>query len=246
MGKSITNGCTGQISAVTFCAKDAQKPPSKTCSVSRALVATRDMCELIKMIPLVKDVILSVAAMVTTGIAVYGIIKWKIELQGKTYIETSKSLLTALYGVRNNFEVVRSGWRDVSEFPEDYIKNKHAGSNDPEAEADALWYLYKNRLSPLTEAMNNLDTCLLEAEAIWGSEVREHGRKINGCYNRLVRSIKELIGMEFRGIDQNNKDAFKLYKDDVIASRESSDELSKQLSEAIKYFESITKKHLSR
>ncbi len=52
--------------------------------------------------------------------------------------------------------------------------------------------------------------------------------------------------MEFRGLDQNDKEAFKLYKDDVIASRESSDELSEQLSEAIKYFESITKKHLSR
>ncbi|MFT5378952.1 hypothetical protein [Alteromonas sp.] len=34
---SLTNGCTGQISAVTFCAKDAQKPPSKICSVRRAL-----------------------------------------------------------------------------------------------------------------------------------------------------------------------------------------------------------------
>jgi len=79
-----------------------------------------------------------------------------------------------------------------------------------------------------------------------GIEVREHGRKINGCYNRLVRSIKELIGMEFRGIDQNDNDTFKLYKDDVIASRESSDELSHQLSEAIEYFESITRRHLSR
>jgi|GEM_PF-2011422 len=210
------------------------------------LIANIDMGVLIKLIPLVKDVVLAVAAIITTCIAVYGVIKWKRELQGKTYLETSKTLLTALYGVRNNFEIVRSGWRDVSEFPEEYIKNKHVGSNNREAEADALWYLYKNRLSPLTEAMNKLDACLLEAEALWGPEVREHGRKINGCYNRLVRSIKELVSMEFRGIDKHDKDTFKLYKDDVVASRESSDELSKQLSEAIEYFESITRRHLSR
>ncbi|NKC10748.1 MAG: hypothetical protein GKR94_00640 [Gammaproteobacteria bacterium] len=172
--------------------------------------------------------------------------KWKRELQGKVYLETSKQLLTALYGVRNNFEIVRSGWRDVSEFPEDYIKNKKASSRDPEIEADALWYLYKNRLSPLTEAMNSLDVCLLEAEALWGEEVREQGRKINGCYNRLVRSIKEVVAMEYRGGGVGESNATKGYKDDVIASRESSDELSNQLTEAINYFESITRKHLNR
>lgn len=37
MVNHLTSGCTGQISAVTFCAKYAQKPPSKICSASRAL-----------------------------------------------------------------------------------------------------------------------------------------------------------------------------------------------------------------
>lgn len=60
----------------------------------------------------------------------------------------------------------------------------------------------KNRLSPLTEAMNSLDVCILEAEALWGSNVREQGRKINGCYNRIVRSIKEVVAMEYRGRDK--------------------------------------------
>ena len=193
--------------------------------MKKLLAVGMDTCMLIKIIPLIKDIILSVAAIITTGIAVYGVLKWKIELQGKAYLETSKSLMTALYGVRNNFEVVRSGWRDASEFPDEYIRNKHPNATkNPEVEADALWFLYKNRLSPLTEAMNKLDTCLLESEALWGPEVREHGRKINGCYNRLVRSIKELIGMEYRGIDQQDKNTFQLYKNDVIASRESSDE----------------------
>lgn len=201
---------------------------------------------LIKMIPLIKDIILAIAAVIASSVAVYGVIKWKKELQGKTYLETSKSLMTALYGVRNNFEVVRSGWKDVSEFPEDYIKNKKSGVRDPEAEADALWNLYKNRLLPLTETMNSLDVCLLEAEALWGPEVREQGRKVNGCYNRLVRSIKELIGMEYRGVDSSDKDAFIAYKEDVISSRKSSDELSNQLAEAIEYFEGITRKHLKR
>jgi hypothetical protein len=194
------------------------------------------------MIPFIKDIIISVAAMFTSGVAVYGVIKWKRELQGKVYLETSKKLLTALYGVRNNFEIVRSGWRDVSEFPEDYIKHKTPGSRDPEKEADALWYVYKNRLSPLTKAMNELDICLLEAEALWGEEVREQGRKINSCYNRLVRSIKEVVAMEYRG----EALAGKTYKDGVIASRKSSDELSNQLVEAINYFENISKKHLDR
>lgn len=102
-----------------------------------------EICTLIKMIPYIKDIILSIAAVITSGIAIDGVIKWKRELQGKVYLETSKQLLTAFYGVRNNFEIVSPGWRDVSEFPEDYIKNKKSGSRDTEVEADALWHLYK-------------------------------------------------------------------------------------------------------
>jgi len=39
MNQLVTSGCTGQISAVTFLRYAAKKPPSKICSVSRALVA---------------------------------------------------------------------------------------------------------------------------------------------------------------------------------------------------------------
>lgn len=196
--------------------------------------------------PLIKDIILSLAAIVTTSTAVYGVVKWKKELKGKAHLETAKSLMTAVYRVRNNFEIVRSGWRDVSEFPQDYIKNKKPGRKDPQAEADALWHLYQNRIAPLADAMSELDTSLLEAEALWGSEVKEYGRKINGCYNRLVMSIKQLVAEEYRGGIKESSESVKAYKADVIASRNSSDELSNQLSEAILYFKKITNKYLGK
>lgn len=205
-----------------------------------------DLCMFFTLLPFIKDIILSLAAIVTASTAVYGVVKWKKELKGKAHLEAAKSLMTAVYSVRNNFEIVRSGWRDVSEYPQDYIKNKTTGQDDPQADADALWHLYQNRIAPLATAMSELDTCLLEAEALWGCEIREYGRKINGCYNRLVISIKQLVAVEYRGGNKIASESLKTYEADVIASKNSSDELSKQLSEAISYFENITNKYLAK
>ena len=189
---------------------------------------------------------MSLAATTTASIAVYGVVKWKKELQGKARFEAAKALMTAVYGVRNNFEVVRSGWQDISEFPEEYIKNKQPGKSEATAAADAQWYIYKNRLAPLIEAMNKLDTCLLEAEALWGKEVKEYTRKINGCYNVLVISIKQVIAEQYRGIDQSSKESSSIYHANIVAYKESTDELSSKLNEIIKYFENLTRNDLKR
>lgn len=191
-----------------------------------------------KLVPFIKDIILIVVALTTIFVAIYGLNKWKVEHKGKAYFDAAMELLAAIYSVRNNFEIVRSGWLDVSEFPEGY-SSKHPSELSDEDKANATWYVYKNRLGPLTLAMNELDIALVEGEVIWGSEVKEQGRKVNGSYNRLVRSIKNLVGDEYQGMTDPGDEIVKRYRKDVASSRESEDDLSKQINVSVEYFEKL-------
>ena len=194
-------------------------------------------------IPLFKDIVLSLAAITTMFVAIYGLNKWRAEHRGKARFDAAKTLLSSIYSVRNNFEMVRSGWLDASEFPEKYAA-KYPSERSAQNKADANWYVYKNRLEPLISAMNELDTALIEGEVLWGAEVKEQGRKINGSYNRLVRSIKDLIAEEYRGIDDPRDESIKQYRQDVAASRDSEDELSKQIRSSVDYFEKLLRPYM--
>ncbi len=197
-----------------------------------------EYCTFVKLVPLIKDIALTLAAFTTMFVAVYGLNKWRAEHKGKVRFDAAKTLLSFVYGVRNNFEIVRSGWLDASEFPEEYA-GKHPANQTAEDKANAKWFVYKNRLEPLIKSMNELDTALIEGEVLWGKEVEEQGRKINGCFNRLVRSIKDLIHEEFQGIGDPLDETVKQCRQDVRASRKSEDELSKQIQSSIDYFEKL-------
>lgn len=196
-------------------------------------------------VKLIKDLILSLAAIVTSSIAVYGVFKWKKELEAKAHFEAAKNLLSAVYSVRNSFEVVRSGWIDSSEFPEGYIENK-LDKKDPKIEMEGMWFVYENRLKPLTEAMNNLDVALLEGEVLWGGEIKEQGRKLNSSYNRLVRSIKDYIGAEYRNRTIDMDEDTRSFRKDVSSSIDSEDELSRQIESSVAFFENLLRSYLGR
>jgi len=122
-------------------------------------------------IQIFKEVAITTAAVVTSGVALYGVKKWKIEHQSKIHFDSARALLKAVYSVRNHFEMVRSGWLHDSEHPED-LMSKHPSKQTHEDKANAKRYIYKNRLEPLTNAMSELDIALIEGELFWSAEVK--------------------------------------------------------------------------
>ena len=197
-----------------------------------------EYCVLLKWLPVIKDVVFTIAAFTTMSIAVYGINKWRAEHKGKINIDAAKALLVSVYNVRNNFELVRSPWLDASEFPKDYSSTHPADRTDLD-KANGRWYVYKNRLEPLIKAMNELDTALIEGEVVWGSEVKAQGKMLNNSFNKLVFSIKELVYEEQQGIENPHDEMIMTYRKDIAASKGSEDELSKQIETSVKYFEKL-------
>ncbi len=192
-------------------------------------------------ITIFKDLSLAFAAITTSIVAILGFNRWRAEHKGKANFDAAKVLLAAIYSVRNNFELARSEWIDASEFPEDYLIKVHQSFDKPNDmdKANATWHVYKNRLEPLVNSLIELDTALIQGEAIWGPDVKNHGRKIRGSFHRLVRSIKHLVGEESRGTADSHHETLIRYRKDIAASRESEDELSKQIRGSVEYFESV-------
>ena len=190
---------------------------------------------LIQWLPVIKDIVITIAAIITMGLAIYGVVKWRIEHKGKTGIDVARELLASVYSVRNNFEIVRSPFLSASEFPEGYNPLE---ITDKE-KADATWYVYKNRLAPLSQAMTELDVALIQGEVLWGEEAKKEGRMLNRSFNMLVHSIKEYIYLEEQGIENPRDETVLNYRKDIAASRDSEDELSKQIKDSINYFEKL-------
>ncbi|MEH6444026.1 MAG: hypothetical protein V7784_09010, partial [Oceanospirillaceae bacterium] len=79
------------------------------------------------------------------------------------------SLAKTTFKLRDELVFCRSPFIPASEFPDDYDPT----NKSPEKEGDAYAHIYAKRWKPVTEAIQEFDTCALEAEALWGSGIKE-------------------------------------------------------------------------
>ncbi len=115
-------------------------------------------------IGIIKDIIMSIAASITAWVAYSGLNKWKKELKGKIDFDTAHALIKATYKLRNELKYARAPFILAQEFPNNYNPieaNSHK-------KADALAYVYSNRMKRVIEATEELEVRALEAEALWG------------------------------------------------------------------------------
>lgn len=189
---------------------------------------------------IVKDTVLAMAAFFTMVIAFAGLSKWRSEYKGTKRFDAARSLLMAVYQVRNHFQMARARLISNSEFPAEYDH----GERDPNQRANATWYAYQKRIEPLTEAMSNLNISVLECEVIWGSTVTENGAILNRSYNRLIFSIKEFVRLEALEEEYSNNDSLKRIRQDIAASIDDNDDLTETINLAVSEFENLLKPHL--
>lgn len=195
-------------------------------------------------VTIVKDIILSIAAVFTVGIAVYGIRSWSRELRGKTSFEVARQLLKSAYKLRDAISSARARFISAGEFPEGYGKAlAHQSSKE---EAEAFHNVYKNRWEPIWDALQEFDAATLEAEAIWGGSIKEKAEGYRACLNTLDSSRDFYISYLQSGRRNLDDDFYqKIYKD-LHASRDSEDELSKEIRTTLENIENEVKPHLRR
>jgi len=198
-----------------------------------------------ELIAAIKDILLGGAAVTMAIVAVKGLQSWSRELKGKTEFETARELIKATYKLRDELAICRSPFIRAQEFPESYL-----GHHLSEEDAQAYAYVYKNRWEPVWEAIQSFDTHTLEAEALWGNEIRERADQLRQCVRDLNASIQSFLddktsgGQHFKA----DRDFGKKIRMQVSAMKENENEneLTKQITDSVGNIEDFIRPHLKR
>lgn len=196
-----------------------------------------------EIVALVRDAIVGAAAAVTATVAVIGLSNWNRELKGKATFDVARGLARSTYKLRDEIRNCRSPFLAASEFPEG-----SGSGRSPKEEAQRLAHVYGNRWKFVWEALQEFDTNTLEAEAIWGSEVRAKTDALRQCVRELRVAIDAMIqdaasgGEDFR----SDREFGKEIRSKVSTASGAANELTQRIDAAIQGIESVVRPHLKR
>ena len=202
--------------------------------------------EIVTLTNLARDAILAVAAAVTATVAIKGLSSWNRELTGKAAFEAARALARATYKLRDEIKNCRAPFLAENEFPEDY--RGQTVQITPHGEAQALAHAYKNRFHSVRSALQEFDSHTLEAEAIWGKEIRMKTDVLRHCVSELRSAIDAVIEDKASG-GKNFADDQKFGKEmrgKVSTARGSENALSRTINEALQGIENVIRPHLKR
>ena len=193
-------------------------------------------------IVMIKDIIISIAAATTAIVAYKGLAKWQKELKGKANFETARLLIRATYKLRDEMRFCRSPFIPSSEFPKDYNPLKKGTAEDKgKVYAD----IYGKRWEHVVKAIQEFDVHTLEAEALWGTEIREKTNQLRQCTRNLSSSIQAFIENEYSDGEYFKDKTFRNeIKNDIYLMKEDENPLSIKISTAIKTIENVIRPHL--
>jgi len=200
----------------------------------------------IEIASLVRDVVVALAAAVTATVAVVGLSTWSRELRGKATFEVARALARSTYKLRDEIKNCRTGFLAASEFPEGY--GARLGQSSAREEANALAHVYGNRWKNVWEALQEFDTTTLEAEAIWGSEIRARTDALRQCVRELRAAIDAVIeNTAARGENfTTNREFEKEMRSKVSTASGKENAFTIAIEAAIQGIESVVRPHLKR
>jgi hypothetical protein len=146
-------------------------------------------------VTLIKDIITGLSALTAAIVALLGLQAWKKQLKGKTEYELAQKYLRAVYKIREALARVRNPFQSAIEIAEAMkeMKFEDVSVTDPSYPVKSATALYQKRFQKVNEAFLDLDTIMLEAETLWGEEVKEHIRLLQTHSSKLFVTIQIYI-----------------------------------------------------
>jgi len=126
-----------------------------------------------------KDIVVSVAAIFTAGVAYRGISKWRSEEAGKADFDLARRVGKSVFRMRDVLADARRAMTFAYEFPENY------DPADGPKQAAAWAHVFNARFEPVRECAIELQSLRNETEALWGGDILVN-------LNRLVRQATRL------------------------------------------------------
>jgi len=192
-----------------------------------------------------EHVAVAIAAAVTGTVAVLGLQSWRKELQGRAEFEVARNLVRATYKLRDELASCRSPFTGAHEFPEGY--RGALGRPDAEEEGHAWAHVYKNRWAPVWSALQDFDAHTLEAEALWGNEIRTKTDTLRRCVGTLNGAIQSFVSNKHAGGEHfKDREFAKEIQADIWATKEDDNPLTKAIKEAVHGIQEQVRPHLRR
>lgn len=196
-------------------------------------------------ISVIKDIVLSGAAITTAYVAYAGVEKWKAELTGKANFEVARTLIRSIYKLRDEIGYSRSAFIFAYEFPEGAQGGLANLSSEEKGQAWA--HVYGNRWEPVGKALQDFDSETIEAEALWGAEIKEKAQVLRRLARELQLSMEAVIQNEYsNNEDFEDREFGQKIRANVSAGGSKNDELSVKISDAIEELEKVIQPHLAR
>lgn len=142
--------------------------------------------------------------LVTVGgllVAVLGLKTWRKQIKGKTEYEAARKLYKAVLQLRDGISFVRNPFIPVSEMvkaEEQYKKE------NPNATSDSNNAVYQARWNKIVEAMSAVELELLEAEVLWGKEIKEVIKPVLDCVKKLNITLFKFLNPQFKISNHEN------------------------------------------
>jgi hypothetical protein len=199
----------------------------------------------VEIFSIIKDIALAAAACVTGYVAIVGLGAWQREIRGRANFDVARQLAKSVYVLRDQVSYCRSPFTAAQEFPSGY----QGGLSNPtgKEEGDAWAHVYANRWMSVGKAVQDFDAASLEAEALWGHDVKVQWAELRGCVRELQVDIEMFIRDKYSdGHLFKNTELAKTIESGVWDMKSDDNELTKRINKAIAGIEAFLRPHLSR
>jgi hypothetical protein len=157
---------------------------------------------------LVRDLILSGAAITGAVVAIKGLSTWQRQLKGQSEYGLSRRILVSLFKYRDTINGVRHPAMWAYEMPTPPDEEAKGMSRD-QIRFYGTSKAYQARWDKVQNERTNLYADLLEAEAIWGDELKELFKVVFDLEHELFTSIRHFIELINPDANEASKEAIR-------------------------------------
>ena len=149
---------------------------------------------------LIFSIIQSVAVVIASGVAVYGITSWRREAKWKRKYELAEEVLSLFYECKEKIAMIRSPFSFTTEGK---TRKRREGETPEESERLDSAYVFIERYEQNKEPFSKLQALKFRFMTIFGKEADKNFHEINVVLNTIFHSANRLATREWR--DQGYK-----------------------------------------
>ena len=161
-----------------------------------------------ELVVLARDLILSGAAITGAVVAIKGLSTWQRQLKGQSEYDLSRRILVSLFKYRDTINGVRypAMWAYEMPTPPD---EEAKGMSSDQIQFYGTSKTYQVRWDKVQNERTNLYADLLEAEALWGDELKELFKVVFDLEHELFTSIRHYIELINPDTNEASKEAIR-------------------------------------